>query len=89
MGGLDPPRLCGDRARSQDLPLQVASTRSGRFGTAYSSDLSDPCAFGYRPEHVLATLYRHLGIDTQATFFDNAGRPRYVLERRELIPELV
>lgn len=42
----------------------------------------------YRPEHVLAVLYRHLGIDPQTTFLDNSGRPRYVLERRELIPEL-
>lgn len=42
----------------------------------------------YRPENVLAVLYRHLGIDPQTTFFDNAGRPRYVLERREMIPEL-
>ena len=33
-------------------------------------------------------FYRHLGIDTGATFLDNSGRPRYVLERRELIKEL-
>ncbi len=43
----------------------------------------------YRPENVLALLYRHLGIDTGATFADLSGRPRYVLETRELISELV
>lgn len=43
----------------------------------------------YRPENVLATVYRHLGIDPQMTFNDLGGRPRYILERRELISELV
>lgn len=43
----------------------------------------------YRPENVLATVYRHLGIDPAATYNDLAGRPRYILERRETIGELV
>jgi hypothetical protein len=43
----------------------------------------------YRPENVLAMLYRHLGIDTKRTFPDFAGRPRYVLENDALIKELV
>lgn len=43
----------------------------------------------YRPENVLATLYRHLGIDPSHTFADFAGRPRYILERREVITELI
>ena len=48
-----------------------------------------PASSPYRPENVLAMLYRHLGIDPSMTFDDFAGRPRYVLERRELIRELV
>jgi len=43
----------------------------------------------YRPEDVLATMYRHLGIDPQRTFEDFAGRPRYVLERGTPIAELI
>lgn len=43
----------------------------------------------YRPEHVLATVYRHLGIDPVITHNDLTGRPRYILERRELIRELI
>ncbi len=43
----------------------------------------------YRPENVLATVYRHLGIDTHQTFVDFTGRPRYVLERHEVISELI
>lgn len=43
----------------------------------------------YRPEDVLATMYRHLGIDPSNTFDDLTGRPRYILERREVIQELI
>ncbi len=43
----------------------------------------------YRPENVLAILYRHLGIDPSVTFNDQSGRPRYLLEDRELITELI
>jgi hypothetical protein len=48
-----------------------------------------PTAAAYRPENVLAMIYRHLGIDTQLPFNDLAGRPRYVLEERGLITELL
>lgn len=43
----------------------------------------------YRPENVLAMIYRHLGIDPQTSFPDLSGRPRYLLEERGLIDELV
>jgi Protein of unknown function (DUF1501) len=43
----------------------------------------------YRPENVLAVVYRHLGIDPQTTFNDLSGRPRYVLENRALVKEVV
>ncbi|MBM84260.1 MAG: hypothetical protein CMJ78_27205 [Planctomycetaceae bacterium] len=43
----------------------------------------------YRPENVLAMLYRHLGIDPAMKFNDPSGRPRYLLEERGLIDELV
>ncbi len=48
-----------------------------------------PAEAPYRPENVLAMLYRHLGIAPAITFDDYSGRPRYILERRELIRELV
>jgi hypothetical protein len=34
-------------------------------------------------------VYRHLGIDPETTFDDLAGRPRYILEERGLIEELL
>ncbi len=43
----------------------------------------------YTPSNVLATLYHALGIDPAKTFPDHAGRPRYILDEREPIRELV
>ena len=48
-----------------------------------------PAASPCRPENVLAMIYRHLGIDSRLTFDDFSGRPRYVLEERGLITELL
>ncbi len=43
----------------------------------------------YTPSNVLATLYRHLGIDPATKITDNNGRPMYLLEDRDLVRELV
>ena len=43
----------------------------------------------YAPQSVLAMVYRHLGIDPALTFDDYSGRPRYVLEERRPIRELL
>ena len=43
----------------------------------------------YRPENILATIYRHLGIDPQLSFNDFSGRPRYILENRAVVKELI
>jgi len=48
-----------------------------------------PIEAPYRPENVLATVYRHLGVDPATTLTDHFGRPRHLLERRELIKELI
>lgn len=46
-----------------------------------------------RPVHfseVLAACYRHLGIDpVSAQFHDHTGRPQYLLEKTDVMPELV
>lgn len=41
------------------------------------------------PNDLLATVYRHLGIDYQQTFLDNSGRPFKLLPHGEPIAELV
>lgn len=62
--------------------------KSGIFGASNSKG-EVPAEMPYRPENVLAMLYRHLGIDPAMTFDDFSGRPRYVLEERELIREVI
>ncbi|HZT83515.1 MAG TPA: DUF1501 domain-containing protein [Gemmataceae bacterium] len=43
----------------------------------------------YTPARVLATLYRAVGIDPSMTFPNGSGRPMYVLDDREPVPELL
>ena len=50
---------------------------------------SEVIAAPYRPQNVLAMIYRHLGIDPAVTFNDYSGRPRHILEERRLIEELL
>ena len=40
------------------------------------------------PQDVLATMYRHLGIDTEAEYLNGAGRPMKVLPGGSPIGEL-
>jgi len=42
----------------------------------------------YTPSNVLASLYRHLGIDPATTIPDRDQRPMYVLDDREGVREL-
>lgn len=42
----------------------------------------------YTPGNVLATLYRHLGIDPATALRDQNGRPVYLLDDREVVREL-
>ncbi len=68
--------------------LAGGDLQAGVFGASNSKG-EVPQEMPYRPENVLAMLYRHLGIDPQMTFADFSGRPRYVLEERELIREIL
>jgi hypothetical protein len=43
----------------------------------------------YTPANVLATVYRHLGIDPKTTIPDHARRPMHVLDDREGVRELI
>ena len=42
----------------------------------------------YTPSNVLASIYRHLGIDPAITIPDHNGRPMHVLDDREPVSEL-
>jgi uncharacterized protein (DUF1501 family) len=43
----------------------------------------------YTPGNVLATLYRHLGIDPATAILDHNRRPVHVLDEREYVQELI
>ena len=71
------------------VALAGGEIKTGVVVGASDSKGAAPADRPYRPENVLAMLYRHMGIDSKLTFPDHSGRPRYLLERRELIRELV
>ena len=75
--------------RVMSVLMSGGDLKVGQVVGASDSSGGVPVESPYRPENVLALLYRHLGIDPSLTFPDNAGRPRYLLETRELINELV
>jgi hypothetical protein len=88
------PRINGSAGRDHWSPVMSALVAGGgmRMGQAIGSS----SARGEQPRdrrvtapQVLATLYTALGIDPSQTFLDGTGRPRYVLEDRQVISELL
>jgi hypothetical protein len=69
--------------------LAGGGLRTGQVVGRSNSKGETPEDRPYRPESVLAMIYRHMKIDPGQTFPDFSGRPRYLLERRELISELL
>jgi hypothetical protein len=63
------------------LPVGQVIGTSDRNGTR-------PIESPYRPESILAALYRHMGIDPAQSLVDHSGRPRHLLDNREAIAEL-
>ena len=87
------PRVNGNAGRDHwgavmSVLLAGGGLQTGILGASNSRG-EVPAANAYRPENVLTMIYRHLGIDPGMTFNDFSGRPRHLLERRELIKELV
>ncbi len=63
--------------------------KMGRVVGATNSKAEFPTERPYTPQDLLATVYRHLGIDSQRTFPDLSGRPIHILNDGQPIPELV
>lgn len=63
--------------------------RMGQVVGATNSKAEYPTASPYTPFDMLATIYRHLGIDRQTAFPDFAGRPLPILNEGEPIRELL
>jgi hypothetical protein len=60
---------------------QVVGATDDKGGTVAESP--------YGPQSILHMVYAHLGIDSSRTFADFTGRPRYILEEREPIREML
>ena len=90
----DPPKINKDAGRDH-WPGALSVVLSGgglKMGQAVGS--TDPRGELPRerpiaPEDVLATMYRHLGIDTDLEFLNDAQRPLKVLGSGRPIPELI
>lgn len=63
--------------------------KMGRVVGATNSKAEFPTKRPYTPQDLLATVYRHLGIDPQSAFNDFAGRPIPILPSGAPIGELV
>jgi uncharacterized protein (DUF1501 family) len=63
--------------------------RMGQVVGATNSKAEYPVERPYSPQDLLATIYRHLGIDVQQSFRDHAGRPIPILGEGTPITELV
>lgn len=89
------PRINMGAGRDHWPQVMMAFLAGGgmRLGQVIGSTTKDAGYAHDRPVHVqeiFATLYRNLGIDTRsAQLLDTAGRPQYLVERRDPIRELV
>ncbi len=68
--------------------LAGGPVRGGRVLGASDSRGAFPRESPKPPQDVLATVYRHLGIDTTAVYTDNTGRPHPVLPSGRPLEEL-
>ena len=88
------PRINKNAGRDHWAPVMSVvfsggSLRVGQIVGASNALGEEPKERPYRPEHVLAMVYRHLGIDPSTTFPDFSGRPRNLLEQHDWIDPLI
>ncbi len=69
--------------------LSGGGLKMGQVIGATNSKAEYPTERPYTPQDLLATVYRHLGINPAATFNDYAGRPNAILPSGRPIPELL
>ena len=88
------PRVNGNGGRDHFPAVNSVLLAGGNFRMGQIIGASDRIGSQatqapYRPQNVLAMVYRHLGIDPSLTFNDFSGRPRHILEERAPINELI
>ena len=75
--------------QSGSVLLSGGGLRTGQVVGATNSKAEFPTERPCSPKDVLATVYRHLGIDFRHTFDDHSGRPIHILSEGEPIRELI
>jgi hypothetical protein len=89
------PKITNDRAGRDHWPeTGITLIAGGGLKTGQVIGASDargeyPKTNPIRPHHLMATLYRVLGIDPVTTIPDHNGRPQYLLDDRDPIAELL
>ncbi len=74
---------------AQSVLLAGGGLKTGQVVGATNSKAEFPTERPLTPKDILATIYRHLGIDRHIAFLDHAGRPVPVLSEGAPIPELI
>jgi uncharacterized protein (DUF1501 family) len=88
------PRINKDAGRDHWLPAMSAVIAGGnlRMGQVIGSTDARgeyPRDRPYKIANVLSTIYQTIGIDPATTIRDSSGRPRYLLDEREPVRELL
>jgi hypothetical protein len=88
------PKINNNAGRDHWAPVMSALVAGG--GLKMGQAIGTTTARGERPKdrplsvpHVLATLYRAIGIDPAQTFINGSGRPMHILDEREPVKELL
>ncbi len=71
------------------VTMSGGGLKMGQVVGATDAHAAKPTTTPYTPANVMATLYHVLGIDLNTTIPDFSGRPRYLLDDRNRIAELV
>ncbi|MFN0051705.1 MAG: DUF1501 domain-containing protein [Planctomycetales bacterium] len=74
---------------SQSVLLSGGGLRMGQVVGATNSKAEFPTERPLTPKDILATIYRHLGIDYHSAFPDHSGRPVHILNEGAPIAELI
>ncbi|MBM4002758.1 MAG: DUF1501 domain-containing protein [Planctomycetes bacterium] len=74
---------------SMSVLVSGGGSKTGQVIGATNSKAEYPVERPLTPQDLLATVYKHLGIDPQHEFLDFAGRPQRILHHGQPIPELL
>ena len=89
------PKINKNAGRDHWPSVSCALLAGGGIRTGQAIDRADrlgevPMERPVHCQEVFGTLYRNLGINVNhATVMDQQGRPQYLLDKRDVIPELV